>query len=52
MQLLQNVSDIGVSRTVVKFRDATREQYDTLFTLSLIPRIGRHEPNAFGRCAG
>ena len=36
MQLLQNVSDIGVSRTVVKFRDATREQYDTLFTLSLI----------------
>ncbi len=36
MQLLQNITDIGVSRTVVKFRDAGRKQYDTLFTISLI----------------
>lgn len=36
MQLLQNITDIGVSRTVVKFRDAGRAQYDTLFTISLI----------------
>ncbi len=36
MQLLQNITDIGVSRTVVKFRNATRKQYDTLFTISLI----------------
>ncbi|NNL90007.1 MAG: oligosaccharide flippase family protein [Marinicaulis sp.] len=36
MQLLQNISDIGVSHTVVKFRTAGREHYDTLFTLSAI----------------
>ena len=36
MQLLQNITDIGVSRTVVKFQKATRAQYDTLFTISLI----------------
>lgn len=36
MQLLQNITDIGVSRTVVKFRDAGRAQYETLFTISLI----------------
>lgn len=36
MQLLQNITDIGVSRTVIKFRDAGRAQYDTLFTISLI----------------
>lgn len=36
MQLLQNITDIGVSRTVVKFRNAGRAQYDTLFTISLI----------------
>ena len=36
MQLLQNVSDIGVAQTVVKFRHADREHYDTLFTLSAI----------------
>ncbi len=36
MQLLQNITDIGVSRTVVKFRHAGCEQYDTLFTISLI----------------
>lgn len=36
MQLLQNVTDIGVSRTVVKFRNAGRAHYDTLFTISMI----------------
>ena len=36
MQLLQNISDIGVSGTVIKFREAGRAQYDTLFTLSVI----------------
>ncbi len=35
MQLLQNITDIGVSRTVIKFRNAGRKQYDTLFTISL-----------------
>ncbi|MEM8772402.1 MAG: lipopolysaccharide biosynthesis protein [Pseudomonadota bacterium] len=36
MQLLQNISDIGVSKTVVRFRDAGRSQYDTLFTINII----------------
>ena len=36
MQLLQNISDIGVSQAVVKFRNAERSKFDTLFTLSLI----------------
>ncbi|WP_411818960.1 lipopolysaccharide biosynthesis protein [Hyphococcus formosus] len=36
MQLLQNVSDIGVSQTVVKFRKAGRVTFDTLFTMSAI----------------
>lgn len=36
MQLLQNVSDIGVSQTVVKFRNADRVTFDTLFTMSAI----------------
>ena len=36
MQLLQNLSDIGVSQAVVRFRDATRDHFDTLFTLSII----------------
>lgn len=36
MQLLQNISDIGVSQTVVRFRDASRAHYDTLFTISLL----------------
>jgi len=36
MQLLQNVTDIGVSRTVVKFHNAGRAHYDTLFTISLV----------------
>ena len=36
MQLLQNISDIGVSQTVIRFRDAGRKQLDTLFTISLI----------------
>lgn len=34
MQLLQGVSDIGVSQAVVRFRDADRDDLDTLFTLS------------------
>jgi lipopolysaccharide exporter len=36
MQLLQGFSDIGVSQAVVKFRDATRDDLNTLFTLSLL----------------
>jgi PST family polysaccharide transporter len=36
MQILVNVSDIGVSQAVIKFRDASRNDLDTLFTLSLI----------------
>lgn len=36
MQLLQGVSDIGVSQAVVKFRDADRTDLNTLFTFSLI----------------
>lgn len=36
MQLLQGVSDIGVSQAVVKFRDADRDDLNTLFTFSLI----------------
>lgn len=36
MQLLQGLSDIGVSQTVVKFRDAGRDDLNTLFTLSLL----------------
>ncbi|WDI32331.1 lipopolysaccharide biosynthesis protein [Hyphococcus flavus] len=36
MQLLQGVSDIGVAQAVVKFRDADRDDLDTLFTFSLI----------------
>lgn len=36
MQLLTNVSDIGVSQAVIKFRDAGRDDLDTLFTLSVI----------------
>jgi PST family polysaccharide transporter len=36
MQLLQNVSDIGVSHTVVRYRNASAIQIDTLFTLSLL----------------
>lgn len=39
MQLLENISDIGVSRTVVKFRNAGREHFDTLFTLSIAKGI-------------
>ena len=34
MQLLQGFSDIGVSQAVVKFRNAGRDDLDTLFTLS------------------
>lgn len=36
MQILTNVSDIGVSQAVIKFRDADTVDLDTLFTLSLI----------------
>lgn len=36
MQILTNVSDIGVSQAVIKFRDAGRDDLDTLFTLSMI----------------
>lgn len=36
MQLFQGISDIGVSQAVVKFRDATRDDLNTLFTFSLI----------------
>ncbi len=34
MQVLTNVSDIGVSQAVIRFRDADRRDLDTLFTLS------------------
>lgn len=36
MQLLQGISDIGVSQAVVKFRDADRDDLDTLFSLSVM----------------
>lgn len=36
MQLLQGFSDIGVSQAVIRFRDADRDDLDTLFTLSII----------------
>lgn len=36
MQLLQGISDIGVSQAVVRFRDAGRAELDTLFTLSAL----------------
>lgn len=36
MQILTNISDIGVSQAVIKFRDADRDDLDTLFTLSVI----------------
>lgn len=36
MQLLQGFSDIGISQAVVKFRDAGRDDLDTLFTLGAI----------------
>lgn len=35
MQLLQGFSDIGVSQAVVKFRNADRNDMDTLFTLAM-----------------
>jgi len=34
MQLLTNVTDFGVGQAVIKFRDAGRSEYDTLFTFS------------------
>ncbi len=40
MQLLQGLSDIGVSQAVVKFRDADRADLDTLFTLSALRGLG------------
>lgn len=36
LQLLQGLSDIGVSQAVVKFRDADRDDLNTLFTLSFL----------------
>lgn len=36
MQILTNISDIGVSQAVIRFRDADRDDLDTLFTLSVI----------------
>lgn len=36
MQILTNLSDIGVSQAVIRFRDADRDDLDTLFTLSAI----------------
>ncbi|MCB2096023.1 MAG: oligosaccharide flippase family protein, partial [Parvularculaceae bacterium] len=32
MQILVNISDIGVSQAVIRFRDADRRDLDTLFT--------------------
>ena len=36
MQLLKNISDFGVAKAVVKYRDAGPDLLDTLFTLSFI----------------
>lgn len=36
MQLLQGLSDIGVSQAVVKFQNADRDDLNTLFTLSVM----------------
>ena len=36
MQILENFSEISVSRTVVRFREGGRSLYDTLFTLSML----------------
>ncbi len=36
MQVLTNVSDFGVSQAVIRFRDAGRKDFDTLYTLSVI----------------
>jgi len=36
MQILINITDIGVSQAVVRFRDASRADLDTLFTLSAL----------------
>ncbi|WOI51987.1 lipopolysaccharide biosynthesis protein [Parvularcula sp. LCG005] len=36
MQLLQNVSDVGVSQAVIRFGNAERRHLDTLFTMSFI----------------
>lgn len=35
MQILETVSELSVSRTVIRFRDQGREMFDTLFTLSM-----------------
>lgn len=40
MQILTNLSDIGVSQAVIRFRDADRDDLDTLFTLSAIRGAG------------
>ncbi len=40
MQLLQNISDIGVRQTVIRFRTADGNMMDTIFTLSAIRGLG------------
>lgn len=47
MQILTNLSDIGVSQAVIRFRDANRADLDTLFTLSAL----RGVLIALGLCA-
>lgn len=36
MQLLQNLTDVGLAQAVIRFRDASRQDLSTLFTLSVI----------------
>ncbi|WP_306252752.1 lipopolysaccharide biosynthesis protein [Parvularcula sp. IMCC14364] len=36
MQLLQNISDIGVRQTVIRFQTASESMIDTVFTLSVL----------------
>ena len=36
MQLLQNLTDVGLAQAVIRFRDATRDDLNTLFTMSVI----------------
>lgn len=36
MQLLQNVSDMGIAQTVIRMKNATKADLDTLFTLSAV----------------
>lgn len=36
MQLLQNLTDVGLAQAIIKFRDTTRKDVDTLFTMAVI----------------